>query len=50
MSGSFAAQKSLRQTTQVIVNLWHHLANRGGLIALATIRFTRNSRSRRIRG
>ena len=33
MSGPFASQKCLGQTTQVFINLRHHLANRGGLVA-----------------
>src|SRR4029453_17469400 len=50
MSGPFAPQKCLGQTTQIIVNLRHHLANCGGLVALGMIRFTRNRPNQRLRG
>jgi hypothetical protein len=50
MSGPFPPQKGLSQATQVFVNLRHHLANRGGLIALGMIRLTHTRRSQRCRG
>src|SRR5262249_61477125 len=50
MSGPFAPQKCLGQTTQVFVNLRHHLANRGGIVALGMIRLTPKRRSQRRRG
>src|SRR6266404_1460537 len=49
MSGPFAPQKGLGQTTQVFVDLRHHLANRGGIVALGMIRLT-TKRSQRRRG
>src|SRR5512133_4011291 len=47
MSGPFASQKGLGQTTQVFVNLRHHLANRGGLVALGRIRLNPMRRRQR---
>jgi hypothetical protein len=38
MSGPFAPQKSLGQTAQIFVNLRHHRADRGGIVALPRIR------------
>jgi hypothetical protein len=50
MSGPFAAQKCFGQTTQIIVNLRHHLANRGDLVLPGMSRLTRKGRSQRLRG
>src|SRR5205823_10807430 len=50
MSGPFAPQKSLGQTTQVFVNLRHHLANRGGIVPFDMIRLTDKRWSQRRRG
>ncbi len=50
MSGPFAPQKGLGQTTQVFVNIRHHLANRGRIVALGMIRLRHKSRSQRRRG
>ena len=50
MSGTFAPQKGLGQTTQIIVNLRHHLANGGGIIALGMVRLTHKRRSQRRSG
>jgi hypothetical protein len=44
MSSPFTPQKGLGQTTQVFVDLRHHLANRGGLVALGMIRLTLHKR------
>src|SRR5437763_15795530 len=50
MSGPFASQKGLGQTTQVFVNLRHHLANGSGIVALDGIRLAYERRSQRRRG
>jgi hypothetical protein len=50
MSGPFTPQKGLGQTTQVLVNLRHHLADRSGIVALGMIRLTHTRRSQRCRG
>jgi hypothetical protein len=50
MSGSFSPEKVLGQTTQVIVNLRHHLANSGGIIALGLIGLMHKRRTQRRRG
>src|SRR5207249_8218416 len=50
MSGPFAPQKGLGQTTQVFVNLRHHLANGGSIIALSMIHITHERWSQRRRG
>jgi hypothetical protein len=50
MSGPFASQKGLGQTTQVFVNLGHHLANRRGIVALSMIRLIHKRWSQRRRG
>ncbi|HEY2142893.1 MAG TPA: hypothetical protein VGH06_00945, partial [Candidatus Udaeobacter sp.] len=50
MSGPFAPQKGLGQTTQVFVNLRHHFADGGGTVALGMIRLTHKSWSQRRRG
>src|SRR5262249_57910992 len=49
MSGPFAPQKGAGQTTQVFVNLRHHLANRSGIVALGRIRLTHERWSQRRR-
>jgi len=49
MGSPFAAQKGVGQTTQVFVNLRHHLANRGGIAVLGMIRLTRKRSSERLR-
>src|SRR4030095_12504760 len=50
MRSPFAPQKVLVQTTQVFVDLRHHLANRGGLVALGMIRLSHRRLSQRRRG
>jgi hypothetical protein len=50
MSGPFAPQKGLGQTTQVFVNLRHHPANGGDTVALGMIRLATKRRSQRRRG
>src|SRR5438093_8761123 len=45
MSRPFASQKGLGQTPQVFVDLRHHRANRGGIVALGIIRLTHKGRS-----
>jgi hypothetical protein len=40
MSCSFAPEKCLGETTQIIVNCRHHLTNRGGVVALGVTRLT----------
>jgi hypothetical protein len=47
MRGPFAPEKGLGQTTQVLVNLRHHLANRTSIVALGVISITLKTRSRR---
>jgi hypothetical protein len=49
MSGPFASEEGLGQATQVLVNLRHHLANRGGMVALGMIRLKHKRRSQRRR-
>ena len=50
MSGPFAPQKGLGQTTQVFVNLRHHPANGSDTVALGMIRLRHKSRRQRRRG
>jgi hypothetical protein len=45
MSCSFAPEKFLGQTTQIIVNSRHHLTNRVGVVALGVTRLTHNRQS-----
>jgi hypothetical protein len=40
MSCSFAPEKCLSETTQIIVNCRHHLTNRSGVVALGVTRLT----------